>query len=264
MSGSISFLKKPAFQSEINGFVLHEDPIPMDVKRELWALLPKSMEWEAKAHFLYRAGQNAQSTFDRGVEPPPAKVIAELEKLQLNAREMLYQLAGLSALSQLSVTAISSQSLGGVQSSSDSNEAMLNEEQAINGVPSFYFSRISQWWDVVQEIELVAFKAKDLHKADKSHRPTFVQHRNFVGGLVGSYVFVVGKFPPKSKSSWFPKFVALLGEHFEAKVGTALIESRLEEIKKFFTKDRFSSQFGPNPLPQRAYWTFEPPVKRPD
>ena len=104
MNTKLRPLKKPVFMSEVGGFDVNDDPVPMKVKKELWKLLPSSMDWEAKTHFLYLAGQNAHFIFCKGKAAPPARVIAELESLQTDARKLLRRLASLSPLGQVSIS----------------------------------------------------------------------------------------------------------------------------------------------------------------
>lgn len=244
-------LQKPDFEQWETGGWVHPDPFSMELKRSLWDCFPSQWTWAEKADVLYSVGQGFQSAQAFFEETAAAARHAQLQRVQEKARALLQALASLTPEAGQALDA----HLAYLILASDAPEKVSQHTE---------FTRrehqtISQWWDIVQDVEVAAAYAATQESPSKAYRPAIQNAKRLVYWAADAVYSVRGALPPRGKGTWFPEFASELGNAFGLSCGPALVDSVVKKM------DREGSRPKKAPVslsPDRRLF-FVPPVPSP-
>lgn len=87
-------------------------------------------------------------------------------------------------------------------------------------------------WDTAQDIESIFSYAASQFKPDKQKRPSTSNAKALVSEVVKAFKQVTGKWPPYSKETWFPLFIAEVGEIANCgDIGPHIVEAVIKSMK---------------------------------
>lgn len=249
-------LERPDFEGDVKGVWCDPDPLPMEAKKALWALLPKRMAHTKKVHFLYRVGESTQTARYFYTHTAPAIQVAEIETVRAKARALLQSLAALSVESRATLKAhaeyLAVERDAPVSLSPAVRNVLIDDAQA---------PLIGHWWDGVQDIESAAAYAAAQVQPSKTTRPAQANAKRLVYLIAEDFYRVTGRLPPASKEAWFTPFAGELGRWLRLAMGGTLVRGVLEFMEQ-------SCIFPPTSevedMPSRAYAFYAAPANPPD
>lgn len=210
-------LRRPDFENWSSGFWLNPDPLPMELKQRLWDLFPARWEWVEKTDVLYLVGEGVQSAQAFFEETASADRVAQLQRIQDRARELLKALAALRPETAQALDAhIAYLMLGNdtPEQLSGFTESARREHETL-----------SRWWDVVQDVEVATAYAVTQESPSKTDRPAIRNAKRLTYFAADAVYSVRGFLPPRGKGTWFPEFARELGSGFGLTCGPALVDS---------------------------------------
>jgi len=87
-------------------------------------------------------------------------------------------------------------------------------------------------WDTSQDVENIFSYAASKHKPDKQNRPRVNNAKVFVSEVIRAHIKAIGTWPPYSKGTWFPLFIAELGQIAKlGDIGRDTVESAIRGLK---------------------------------
>lgn len=227
-------LTKPDFESDEIGSIVDTDYLPDDLKKRLWAKLPKEMEPGRRSRFLSLVGESLQMAEWMQQDAKTSDQLNQLIHLQSSARELLQAIGALSTEARANLRAHSL-----TLAIASSPPAHLSETGArvVTGIKTGLFN---YFWDAAQDVETAAAHAASYYRPSKTDRPLQSNARRLTAYVARNYYAVQGCLPPHSKGTWFPAFMSELGE-------AAGYPIRLALLIKVFDGLRVSGSFPSRP-----------------
>lgn len=269
-------IAKPLFPNGAGAFMVDQDHLSPALKAELWEALPPTLGNPQKSHFLSLTGQavqlallfqNRQEAADTtysaivDVQHKARALLGSLNKLTDSAATTMHvhgvalpYLENPHAVLSVATAGVATQRSGSPLAShagTDSDDYAA----ACDATKSAFMAHL---WDMVQDVETVAwFSASQITKS-KTSKPTRAFARGLVRQVAEAYRFAAGKLPPGGKEAWFSKYMRELGqEAARATIGPAIVDSVLKEMQE---SGRYVDCL-PCPIPRGSGKRFTPPKK---
>ncbi|MFY8042313.1 MAG: hypothetical protein ACOVOD_05245 [Rhodoferax sp.] len=94
-----------------------------------------------------------------------------------------------------------------------------------------YGKIVSEAWDYVQAIEILATYAADKIKPSKQYKPDQELARGLARFIACEFQNVTGSLPPDTRASWFAKFMALIASHYRIPCGPRIIRGAIADLR---------------------------------
>lgn len=194
----------------------------MELKQRLWDRFPARWEWAEKTDVLYLVGEGVQSAQAFFEETASADRVAQLQRIQDKARELLKALAALRPETAQALDGhIAYLMLGNdtPEQLSEFTESARREHETL-----------SRWWDVAQDVEVATAYAVTQESPSTTDRPAIRNAKRLTYFAADAVYSVRGVLPPRGKGTWFPEFARKLGEGFGLTCGPSLVDSVVSKM----------------------------------
>ena len=219
-------LTKPDFESDEIGAIVNPDYLSPDLKICLWELLPKRFNHGQRCRFLSLVGESFQLSEWFHIGAPTGEQLQQIQSIQSHARELLKSIAQLSpdARSNLRAHSITL----AVGSAPPARLSEIGARVVVDGKSDL----LGYFWDAAQDLETAAAHTASYLRPTKTDRPSQSNARRLTAFVAKNFYTVHGKLPPRSKGTWFPLFMAELGNAAGCSIGLALVASVVEGLEK--------------------------------
>lgn len=217
-------LIRPDFEGEKRAIWLDSDHLQCVELTRLATHLPKKMGEAKRAEFLAAVALVVQQVERMPIHDAEA---VRQEKLQFVAdmsRELLKAIADIPQAGWGEIRAFSD------VFALDENTPSPVSEHTKKAV--FDRALMPHIWDTVQDIESIFSYAASQFKPDKQNRPRTSNAKALVSEVVKAFKQVTGKWPPYSKETWFPLFIADVGGIAHCgDIGPHIVEAVIKSMK---------------------------------
>lgn len=218
-------LNRPDFEIDEVGAIVNPDHLSPQLKKLLWDLLPNRIEHGQRCQLLSLVGESLQLAEWLHIGASTGEQLEQLYSIQSRARELLKGIAELSPDARAHLRAHSI-------------------TLAIGSAPPAYLSQVGArvvrerksdllgyFWDAAQDLETAAAHAGSYLKPRKTDRPSQSNARRLTALVAKNVYTAIGRLPPRSKGTWFPLFMAELGNAAGCSIGLALVANVVERLE---------------------------------
>lgn len=217
-------LKRPDFEGEKRAIWLDSDHLQSVELTRLAAQLPKKMGEAKRAEFLAAVALVVQQAERMPAHDPQAERQTKSQRVADNARELLKAIADIPQAGWGEIRAFSDEFAFEEYTPSPVSE---QTKKAV-----FDRALLPHIWDTVQDIESIFSYAASQFKPDKQDRPSISNAKALVSEVAKAFRQVAGVWPPYSKETWFPLFIAELGGIANCgDIGRDIVETVIKGMK---------------------------------